>query len=102
MTNTDRREHTSALSGGMGNDPAPGTASGAFVGLFERDTLRAVPQGYCDEHTVAEAMLPAANLIIVTPTTPVSVLIPHLASDAIIQQPNMMVVQDGELHGMID
>ncbi|HET9222675.1 MAG TPA: site-2 protease family protein [Roseiflexaceae bacterium] len=96
------RDFSVMLRGRMGNEPTPVIANGAFVGLIDRNTLRAVPQGYWDERTVAEAMLPAANLIVVTPTTPVSALIPHLASDAIIQQPNMMVVQDAELHGMID
>jgi Zn-dependent protease len=96
------RDFSVMLRGRMGNEPTPVIASGAFVGLIDRSTLRAVPQGYWDERTVAETMLPAANLIIVTPATPVSVLIPHLASDAMIQQPNMMVVQDGELRGMID
>jgi Zn-dependent protease len=96
------RDFSSMLRGRMGNEPTPVIANGAFLGLIDRNMLRAVPQGYWDERTVAEAMLPAANLIIVTPTTPVSVLIPHLASDAISQQPNMIVVQDGELHGMID
>jgi hypothetical protein len=47
-------------------------------------------------------MIPFANLIIVAPTTPVSMLIPHLASDAMVRQPYIAVVQDGGLHGMID
>jgi hypothetical protein len=77
-------------------------ANGAFLGMIDRNLLRAMPQGYWDERTVAEAMLPAARLVIVAPTTPVSMLIPHLASDAIVQQPYIAVVREGQLLGMID
>jgi len=96
------RDFSIILRGRTGNQPTPVIASGAFLGMIDRELLRAVPQGYWDARTVAETMIPAAGLTVVTPTTPVSMLLPHLASQAIAQQPPIAVAQEGRLLGMID
>jgi hypothetical protein len=76
-------------------------ANDTFLGMIDRDLLRATPQGYWDERTVAETMTPAANVTVVTPNTPVSMLIPHLAHETH-EQSLVAVVQQGRLCGLID
>jgi Zn-dependent protease len=96
------RDFATMLRGRMGDKPTPVIANDSFIGVINRNLLRAVPQGHWDERTVAEDMIPAANLMVVPLTTPVSMLIPHLASDAVVQQPYVAVVHEGQLCGMID
>ncbi len=96
------RDFLVMIRGRAGNEPTPVVANDAFLGMIDREMLRAVPQGYWEARTVGEALIPAASLTIVAPTTPVSMLLPHRASDAIAQQPYVAVVQEGRLLGMID
>ena len=70
--------------------------------MIDRELLRDVPQGYWDERTVAETMLPAAHIGSISPATPVSTLLPRLLTDALWQRMPMPVVDQGQLVGLID
>ncbi|MEP7190963.1 MAG: hypothetical protein ABI901_17375, partial [Roseiflexaceae bacterium] len=86
-----------------GNAPVPVIANGMFLGMLDRDGLRDVPQGHWDTRTVAETMLPAADLSAIAPSIPVSMLIPRLLN-GLREDRHMplLVVQDGRLLGVID
>jgi hypothetical protein len=78
-------------------------ANDVFLGMIDRALLREVPQGYWDTRIVAETMLPAQSLDIITPTTPVSMLIPRLVQLAAnAQSLPLPVVHEGRLLGLID
>jgi Zn-dependent protease len=97
------RAFATSLRGRTGNEPTPVIANDTFLGMIDRALLREVPQGYWDTRTVAETMLPAQRLDVITPTTPVSMLIPrlaHLATSA--QSLPLPVVHEGRLLGLID
>jgi Zn-dependent protease len=96
------REFAALLRGRTGTMPTPVIADGMFVGMIDRELLRDVPQGYWDERTVAETMLPTAHIGSISPATPVSMLLPRLLTDALWQRMPMPVVDQGHLVGLID
>jgi Zn-dependent protease len=96
------REFAALLRGRMGTMPTPVIADDMFLGMIDRELLRDVPQGYWDERTVAETMLPAAHIGSISPATPVSTLLPRLLTDALWQRMPMPVVDQGRLVGLID
>lgn len=77
-------------------------ANEMFLGMIDREAALEVPQGLWDTRTVAETMIPAAALDVVAPDTPVSLLIPRLASSRLEQQLPIPVVRAGRLVGLID
>jgi hypothetical protein len=91
-----------ALRGRTGNEPTPVIANEMFVGMIDRERLQDVPQGYWDSRTVAETMTPAAELDIMAPDTPLSLLIPRLVHPAQGQQLPLPVVREGRLLGLVD
>jgi Zn-dependent protease len=97
------RAFATSLRGRTGNEPTPVIANDTFLGMIDRALLREVPQGYWDTRTVAETMLPAQRLDVITRTKPLSMLIPrlaHLATSA--QSLPLPVVHEGRLLGLID
>jgi hypothetical protein len=91
-----------SLHGRSGREPTAVVANKMFLGMIDREAALEVPQGLWDTRTVAETMIPAAALDVVAPDTPVSLLIPRLASSRLEQQLPVPVVQAGRLVGLID
>jgi Zn-dependent protease len=94
-------EFAGALRGSTDHEPTPVIADGMFLGMIDHEQLRAVPNGNWDTRTVAETMMPAADLDLIAPTTPVSRLISRLADAAIGPHAALPVVQEGRLVGLI-
>jgi Zn-dependent protease len=96
------RTFTATMRGRTGHQPVPVIANDMFLGMIDWEDLSDVPQGYWETRTVAETMIPSAKLDVVTPDTPVSMLLPRLIGGMPGQYPLLPVVQDGRLLGVID
>jgi len=96
------REFAMLLRGRMGRMSTPVIADNIFLGLIDRELLREVPQGRWDTRTVAETMIPAADLGAISSTMPVSMVLPRVTGDNIPSWWLLPVVDKGRLVGLID
>jgi CBS domain-containing protein len=94
-------EFARILRGNTDDEPVPVIANGVFLGMIGRAQLDVVANGYWDRRTVGETMVPATELDLIAPTTPVSRLISRLADTEIDRETALPVVQDGHLLGLI-
>jgi Zn-dependent protease len=94
-------EFARILRGNTDDEPVPVIANGVFLGMIGRAQLDVVANGYWDRRTVGETMVPAADLDLIEPTTPVSRLISRLADTESGRDTVLPVVQDGHLLGLI-
>jgi Zn-dependent protease/CBS domain-containing protein len=99
---TLRQVHTETLHGRSGREPIPVVMDDRFVGMLTMPALFDVPQGTWNERTVADIMLPAADIAYVTADAPLSTIIPQYAELQEHDTPVLPVVADGRLVGLVD
>lgn len=87
--------------GEMGENPTPVVEAGRFVGLITRSLVIDVPQGYWDERTVGETMQPRNQLDVITPSEPLTHMLPRLDLNDFDTTP-LLVVENDQLVGLVD
>jgi Zn-dependent protease len=95
------RDLVARWRGRSGENATPVVADGRLMGLVNRSLVSGIMQGYWDERTAGDAMLPAARLPLITPSTSLAQVLPLLDADALDPQP-LLVVDEGRLIGLIE
>jgi Zn-dependent protease/CBS domain-containing protein len=95
------REIARAWRTQTGEQATPVVQNGALLGLLTRSRVEHIPQGYWDERTAADAMIPVAELPLYTPDDPL-VRVVATIDDNVYDALPLMVVDNGQFVGMIE
>jgi predicted transcriptional regulator len=95
------RDLVALWRGCSGENATPVVADSRLLGLVNRSLVSGIMQGYWDERTAGDAMLPATPLPLISPSTPLAQVLPLLDVDALDPQP-LLIVDDGQLVGVIE
>jgi CBS domain-containing protein len=90
-----------AWRGGTGETPTPVIEDGQLIGWITRSLVADVPQGYWVERTIRTTMQSIDPIATVSPTTPLSHILPRLDIDDLDPSP-LFVVEEGRLLGLIN